>query len=107
VPHKLDIGVPLAALPRFLDELPRIVDGVAPGARTILWGHLGDGNMHVNILGAEPDDEHVDAAVLRLVLACGGTISAEHGTSAPSHSDGVVTVGLALVVGDRTGQTEP
>jgi FAD/FMN-containing dehydrogenase len=78
-PHKLDIGIPLAALPRFLDELPRIVDGVAPGAQTILWGHLGDGNLHVNILGAEPDDEHVDDAVLRLVLACGGTISAEHG----------------------------
>jgi FAD/FMN-containing dehydrogenase len=35
--------------------------------------------LHVNILGAEPDDEHVDDAVLHLVLACGGTISAEHG----------------------------
>jgi FAD/FMN-containing dehydrogenase len=79
VPHKLDIGVPLAALPRFLDELPGIVDGVAPGAQTILWGHLGDGNVHVNIVGAERDDEHVDDAVLRRVLACGGTISAEHG----------------------------
>jgi FAD/FMN-containing dehydrogenase len=79
VPHKLDVGVPLAALPRFLDELPGIVDGVAPGAQTIVWGHLGDGNLHVNVLGAEPDDDHVDDAVLGLVLACGGTISAEHG----------------------------
>ena len=52
---------------------------MAPGAQTIVWGHLGDGNLHVNVLGAEPDDINVDDAVLGLVLACGGTISAEHG----------------------------
>lgn len=34
--------------------------------------------MHVNILGAEPAEDRVDDAVLELVLACGGTISAEH-----------------------------
>jgi FAD/FMN-containing dehydrogenase len=79
VPHKLDVGVPLAALPRFLEELPGIVDGVASSAQAIVWGHLGDGNLHVNILGAEPHDDHVDNAVLGLALACGGTISAEHG----------------------------
>lgn len=79
VPHKLDIGVPLAALPRFLSDLPRVVDDERPGARTIVWGHLGDGNLHVNVLGATPDDDGVDDAVLGLVLACGGAISAEHG----------------------------
>src|SRR4051794_17860607 len=71
VPHKLDVGVPLAQLPRFLDEVPR----VAGDARAILFGHLGDGNVHVNLLGPAPDDD----AVLELVLDCGGTISAEHG----------------------------
>ncbi len=45
----------------------------------ILFGHLGDGNVHVNVLGADPDDPRVDDAVLELVLECGGTISAEHG----------------------------
>jgi FAD/FMN-containing dehydrogenase len=45
----------------------------------ILFGHLGDGNVHVNVLGADPDDERVDDAVLALALECGGTISAEHG----------------------------
>src|SRR3954454_2032190 len=71
VPHKLDVGVPLAQLPRFLDQVPR----VAGDARAILFGHLGDGNVHVNLLGPAPDDD----AVLELVLDCGGTISAEHG----------------------------
>ncbi len=79
IPHKLDVGVPLGALPRFLDEVPRTVARAAPGARTILFGHLGDGNVHVNVLGAAPDDPAVDDAVLELVAACGGTISAEHG----------------------------
>jgi FAD/FMN-containing dehydrogenase len=79
VPHKLDVGVPLERLPAFLEQVPRTVADVAPGARTVLFGHLGDGNVHVNVLGAPPDDPRVDEAVLRLVAEAGGTISAEHG----------------------------
>jgi FAD/FMN-containing dehydrogenase len=79
VPHKLDVGVPLAALGRFLEEVPRVAAAASPEARTILFGHLGDGNVHVNVLGPAADDETADDAVLDLVLRCGGTISAEHG----------------------------
>ena len=78
IPHKLDVGVPLDQLDRFLEEVPHVVAN-AGGERVILFGHLGDGNVHVNVLGADPDDARVDAAVLELTLACGGTISAEHG----------------------------
>ena len=45
----------------------------------VCFGHLGDGNLHVNILGPRPDDFEVDDAVLSLVAAMGGSISAEHG----------------------------
>jgi FAD/FMN-containing dehydrogenase len=79
VPHKIDVGVPLDRLGEFLDRVPGAVEATAPGARTFLFGHLGDGNVHVNVLGPPPDDESVEEAVLRLVAACGGTISAEHG----------------------------
>jgi FAD/FMN-containing dehydrogenase len=79
VPHKIDVGVPLDRLGEFLERVPAVVEAVAPGARTVLFGHLGDGNVHVNVLGPPPDDESVEEAVLRLVAACGGTISAEHG----------------------------
>lgn len=78
VPHKLDVGVPLHELDRFIDEVPRAVEQAGAG-RVILFGHLGDGNVHVNVLGADPDDASVDDAVLSLALECGGTISAEHG----------------------------
>jgi FAD/FMN-containing dehydrogenase len=79
VPHKLDVGIPLSSLGRFLDEVPEVVADAAEGARTILFGHLGDGNVHVNVVGPDLDDERADDAVLELTLACGGTISAEHG----------------------------
>jgi FAD/FMN-containing dehydrogenase len=79
IPHKMDVGVPLRELPRFVEELGPLVERVAPGSMTIVFGHLGDGNVHVNVLGPEPDDDAVDEAVLRLAASCGGTISAEHG----------------------------
>jgi FAD/FMN-containing dehydrogenase len=78
VPHKLDVAVPPAALPE-LDRRLRELIGAVPGASLYLYGHLGDGNAHVNVLGPDPEDESVDAAVLRLVAELGGTISAEHG----------------------------
>lgn len=78
VPHKLDVGVPLSQLDRFLEEVPGAVRE-AGAERVILFGHLGDGNVHVNVLGADPDDHRPDDAVLELALRCGGTISAEHG----------------------------
>jgi FAD/FMN-containing dehydrogenase len=78
VPHKLDVGVPLARLAEFLDRVPQAVSA-AGGERVIPFGHLGDGNVHVNVLGADPGDDAVDDAVLELALECGGTISAEHG----------------------------
>ena len=79
IPHKLDVGVPLARLPEFAARTVEEVARIDPGARAVIFGHLGDGNVHVNVLGPDPDDHAVDEAVLRLVADCGGTISAEHG----------------------------
>ncbi len=77
VPHKLDVSLPLASIAGAAEEIRAAV--VAAGARLYLYGHLGDGNLHVNVLGPEPDDEEVDDAVLQVVAAHGGSISAEHG----------------------------
>jgi FAD/FMN-containing dehydrogenase len=81
VPVKLDVAVPHRHLETALSELPEIVRGVAPSARTIVFGHLNEGNLHVNILGAEGFDtgEAVTDTVLRYVVSLGGSISAEHG----------------------------
>jgi len=79
VPHKLDVTLPAAALAAFADAVPAVIAAAVPAARTHLFGHLGDGNLHVNITGVDPDDERPDEAVLRLVAHHGGSISAEHG----------------------------
>jgi FAD/FMN-containing dehydrogenase len=79
VPLKLDVSVPVAAIPAFHHEVRELVEGLAPGAEPILYGHLGDGNVHVNILGVERVRDKVEGAVLALAAANGGSISAEHG----------------------------
>lgn len=79
IPHKLDVTLPLARLPEFERRVRDAIEAATSGARPILFGHAGDGNLHVNILGLEPDDERTDDAVLRLVAELGGSISAEHG----------------------------
>ena len=78
-PHKLDVTLPAAALAEFVERVPQVVAAAAPGSRTWLWGHVADGNVHVNVTGADPDDDRLDEAVLRLAAAAGGSISAEHG----------------------------
>lgn len=79
VPLKFDVGVPLNRLATFMDRLPVAVSSVDPGATTILFGHLGDGNVHVNVIAESADYEDLGAVVFGLAVECDGTISAEHG----------------------------
>ena len=81
-PHKLDVTLPLGELTPFVAEVGSQVVAVAPAARVWIFGHVGDGNLHVNVTGVAPDDDLVDDRVLRLVAARGGSISAEHGIGA-------------------------
>ncbi len=78
-PHKLDVTLPAGRLAAFVETVPDVVRAVAPEARTWLFGHAADGNIHVNVTGVPTDDESVDEAVLHHAAAHGGSISAEHG----------------------------
>jgi FAD/FMN-containing dehydrogenase len=79
IPVKLDVAVPVAALPTLVDGLDDMVGRAAPGARVILFGHVNEGNLHVNVLDAGDRAEQVTDAVLRFVAELGGSISSEHG----------------------------
>jgi len=79
VPHKFDISLPRAWLAPFVPAVADAVAASAPGATLVVWGHAGDGNLHVNVIGPAADDLSVDDAVFRLVAKMGGSISAEHG----------------------------
>jgi FAD/FMN-containing dehydrogenase len=79
IPHKLDVTLPFDRLVDFERAVRSYLDEVAPHTRVVWFGHVGDGNLHVNLLGLQPDEFAVDDGVLDLVTAMGGSISAEHG----------------------------
>jgi FAD/FMN-containing dehydrogenase len=79
VPVKLDVSVPTRRLPELTDRLGPTVAGMVPDARTIVFGHVNEGNLHVNVLDAGARGEQVTDAVLRLVAELDGSISSEHG----------------------------
>jgi FAD/FMN-containing dehydrogenase len=84
---KHDVSVPVARIPEFLKTAAPAVEAVCPGARPVIFGHFGDGNVHYNI--SQPPSMDKDAflalwgpmaeAVHEVVAATGGSISAEHG----------------------------
>ena len=77
---KHDVSVPLTEVPRFLVEAGEALAASAPGTRVNAFGHLGDGNIHYNILvDAGHDAGLVNRIVHDVVAALGGSISAEHG----------------------------
>ncbi|MFH1554666.1 MAG: FAD-binding oxidoreductase [Pseudomonadota bacterium] len=77
---KHDVSVPTTDIPAFLHAADAALAAGAPGARANVFGHVGDGNLHYNVL---VDASHDGAAINRLVhdvvASFGGSISAEHG----------------------------
>jgi len=84
---KHDISVPVAKIPELLTRAADIVQAICPGARPVPFGHFGDGNVHYNVSqppGMARQDflalwETMASRVHDLVVALGGSISAEHG----------------------------
>ncbi|MDY0884445.1 FAD-binding oxidoreductase [Dongia soli] len=85
-----DISVPVSRVPQFLEEATAAVLKAIPDARPFPFGHVGDGNIHFNILkpiGMEPKSfqartTEINTIVHDILLAMGGSISAEHGIGA-------------------------
>lgn len=86
-PYKNDISVTVSKVPAFLHDIDRIVGENYPDFEVVWFGHIGDGNLHLNIL--KPDnlskDEFfakcatVNKWVFETVQKYNGSISAEHG----------------------------
>jgi FAD/FMN-containing dehydrogenase len=80
--HKLDVTLPSATLADFCAEVDKRIADRWPEAVTLLFGHVGDGNVHVNVVGPGGDDAaggELADLVLGLVVERDGSISAEHG----------------------------
>jgi FAD/FMN-containing dehydrogenase len=80
VPVRLDVAIPMVGVADFESKLRKLCAASHPDWRLILFGHLAEGNFHVNLIGAlNATDDDVVADVLRLVPKCDGRIGAEHG----------------------------
>jgi FAD/FMN-containing dehydrogenase len=77
--HKADVTIPTQELGAFAARVEAAVAAVAADAVTFVYGHLADGNLHVNVVGPDAGDDRAVDAVLDLALRHGGSVSAEHG----------------------------
>lgn len=87
LPYKNDLSVVVSALPEFLAAADALIALSYPGWEILWYGHIGDGNLHLNILRPEEvsrEDflarcESVTEEIASLVGRFGGSVSAEHG----------------------------
>lgn len=79
IPRKLDVSIPIRAIPAFVGYVKDLVEKEHPGVKVVLFGHLGDGNIHVNLLNVDESDDELDHEIYAGVASYGGSISAEHG----------------------------
>lgn len=84
---KNDVSVPVSKVPEFIHRATAACDALMPGIRAMPFGHMGDGNIHFNLVqpvGAESEwfltqDHTIMDTVNAVVRALDGSFSAEHG----------------------------
>lgn len=84
---RTDISVPISAIPAFVIQASEVVMAASPDCEIIAYGHVGDGNLHFNILPPitlEDDDKHdhlhaLETKLFEVLDGFDGSISAEHG----------------------------
>ncbi len=86
-PYKNDISVLVSRMPAFLSEVEELVESRYPDFELVWYGHIGDGNLHLNIL--KPDELSneefiarcvpVSSEIGQLLAKYEGSVSAEHG----------------------------
>jgi FAD/FMN-containing dehydrogenase len=79
-PLKFDVSLPLPAIAGFAAESAELVAAHAPDAIPVLFGHIGEGNLHLNVVRCGPDaEQELYTPMMELIARCGGNVSSEHG----------------------------
>ncbi|PQP52852.1 FAD-binding oxidoreductase, partial [Mycolicibacterium austroafricanum] len=79
-PLKFDVSLPLSAIRGFAEDAAALVAEHAPDAIPVLFGHVGEGNLHLNILRCDLTGERgLYSAMMALIARHGGNVSSEHG----------------------------
>jgi FAD/FMN-containing dehydrogenase len=86
-PYKNDLSVKVSRVPEFLRRMDELVNEICPEFEVVWYGHIGDGNLHMNILKPpfmelsvfEERSHEISDKTYALTESIGGSISAEHG----------------------------
>jgi FAD/FMN-containing dehydrogenase len=86
-PYKNDLSVRISRVPGFLERMGELMNAVCPDYEVVWYGHIGDGNLHMNILKPaglsleefEARSHEISEKTYALTQELGGSISAEHG----------------------------
>ncbi|SOX51616.1 FAD-binding oxidoreductase [Mycobacterium ahvazicum] len=79
-PLKFDVSLPLAAIAGFADEAVALIREQVSDAVPVLFGHIGEGNLHLNVLRVPLEREKaLYGPMMDLIARCGGNVSSEHG----------------------------
>ena len=92
---KFDVSVPVASVPAFLTDANDAVSKICPGVRIVAFGHMGDGNIHYDLLQPKEmtkerfleGQEALEHAVYDMIDRYEGSISAEHGVGRARRDD--------------------
>jgi FAD/FMN-containing dehydrogenase len=117
-PLKFDVSLPLSRIHEFTDRAVTLVAEYAPDAIPVLFGHIGEGNLHLNLLRCNVSDETERAlygAMMTLIADCDGNVSSEHGVGTRkrdyltmSRTDADITAMRAVKAAfDPTGYLNP
>jgi FAD/FMN-containing dehydrogenase len=79
-PLKFDVSLPLSAIGRFARDAVALIGAHVADALPVLFGHIGEGNLHLNVLRVPVEREgQLYAPMMDLIADCGGNVSSEHG----------------------------
>ncbi|SPM33441.1 FAD/FMN-containing dehydrogenase [Mycobacterium rhizamassiliense] len=79
-PLKFDVSLPLSAIAGFVRDAVALIGDQVDDALPLLFGHIGEGNLHLNVLRVPLDREKaLYGPMMDLIARCGGNVSSEHG----------------------------
>jgi len=79
-PVKFDVSLPLSSIPSFEKDAGNLIRRYAPESVPVLFGHVGEGNLHLNVLRCTTEQEsEIYPEMMKLIAAHGGNVSSEHG----------------------------
>ncbi|MBS0421089.1 MAG: FAD-binding oxidoreductase [Proteobacteria bacterium] len=77
--HSFDVSLGIADMPRYLEAFHAALHAGFPGARSFVFGHVADGNLHIAVCAGDADVQSIEKCVYEPMRGFSGSISAEHG----------------------------